>query len=128
MVHPFRLLAATSSVLPALALAQASLDGHWQLSFSTRDGETRQAVVSINGRQGSWTTLPQPGKEKRDPCVGRPFPLTVTVAGPRRVVLEVDFASQVAGCRDRTVTGEWVGAATVAGKLENGKPVGMVRQ
>jgi hypothetical protein len=128
MAYIKQLLAFATCLLPALCGAQASLDGTWTVSFSTRDDETRQAVVTIAGAEGTWTTVAQPGKEKRDPCVGRPFPLTVVAAEPKRVVLEVAFAKQLAGCRDRTVTGEWVDATTVEGKLENGKPVRMLRK
>lgn len=98
------------------------------MSFSTRDDETRQALVTIAGAAGTWTMLPQPGKEKRDPCVGRPFALTVVADEPQRVRLEVAFAKQVPGCKDRTVRGEWVDASTVEGKLDNGKPVRMARK
>lgn len=60
--------------------------------------------------------------------MARPFPLTVVAIEPKRVVLEVAFARQLAGCLDRTVTGERVDATTVEGKLENGKPVRMLRK
>jgi hypothetical protein len=128
MAHFNRLLLSAACLLPALCSAQSKLDGSWAVSFSTRDDETRQALVTIAGAAGTWTTLPQPGKEKRDPCVGRPFALTVMAAEPQRVLLEVAFAKQMPGCKDRTVTGEWVDASTVEGKLDNGKPVRMVRK
>ena len=115
-------------VFTGLAAAASPLDGSWDVTFSTRDGETRQAVVEIAGSEGSWTSLAQAGKEKRDPCVGRPFPLAVASADPARIVLEVAFSKSMAGCKDRTVTGRLDGAGKVEGKLENGKPLRMSRR
>jgi hypothetical protein len=109
------------------AAAQPALDGTWEVTFSTRDTETRQAVVRITGAEGTWTTTPQGGKEKNDPCVGRAFPLSVTSAEAGRVVLDVAFSKVIAGCKDRTVTGQLVTPALLEGKLENGKPLRMVR-
>ena len=111
-----------------MALAASPLDGSWDVDFSTRDGEIRKAVVEIAGSEGTWTSIAQGGKEKRDPCVGRPFPLAVASADPARIVLEVAFAKSMTGCKDRTVTGRLAGAGTVEGKLENGKPLRMIRR
>ncbi len=83
------LLASISFLLiPNFAAAQSSLEGTWNVTFSTRDAETRQAVVKITDAEGTWTTFAQQGKAKNDPCVGRTFPLTVTVGGQSRVVIE----------------------------------------
>ncbi|MBK8321510.1 MAG: hypothetical protein IPL06_01945 [Betaproteobacteria bacterium] len=122
------LMLGVAGFIPGLVGAVSPLDGSWDVTFSTRDGETRQAVVEIAGVQGTWTSIAQSGKERRDPCVGRPFPLAVASTDPARIVLEVAFAKSVAGCRDRTVTGRLDGAGTVEGKLENGKPLRMTRR
>ena len=114
--------------VPTLAVAQANLDGTWDVEFSTRDTEVRQAQVRISGTEGTWTSAPQAGKERKDPCVGRPFPLAVVEAGPKRVVLQVSFEKEMRGCKDRTVTGELMDGTTIEGKLENGKPLRMVRK
>jgi len=42
-------LVSAACLLPVLCGAQASLDGTWAICFSTRDDETRQAVVTIAG-------------------------------------------------------------------------------
>jgi len=118
---------ALAALLPSLAAAQHSLDGRWQLSFSSGDDDPRQAQLSISGAQGTWTTEPRAGREKRDPCVGRPFPLAVQANEAERVVIAAAFAAQVGGCRDRVFTGRWVDAATLEGKLDNGRPARMTR-
>ncbi len=121
------LLFTCAGLVPVLASAQA-LDGTWQVTFSTRDTETREAVVKITGTEGTWTTTAQQARERHDPCVGRPFPLVVKSAEPKRVRLEVAFSSFTSGCKDRTVSGQFEDAGVVTGKLENGKPLRMVRQ
>ena len=118
---------ALAGLLPSLAVAQHALDGRWQLSFSTGDDDPRQAQLSINGAQGTWTTEPRAGREKRDPCVGRPFPLAVQANEAERVVIAAAFAAQVGGCKDRVFTGRWVDAGTLEGKLDNGRPARLTR-
>lgn len=125
-LHPARWLA-VAALLPVLAAAQHSLDGPWRLSFSSGDDDARQAQLSINGGQGTWTTEPRASREKRDPCVGRAFPPAVQANEPERVVIAAAFAAQVGGCKDRVFTGRWVDAATLEGKLENGRPARMAR-
>ena len=84
-----RLLASISFLLiPNFAAAQSSLEGTWNVTFSTRDAETRQAVVKITDAEGTWTTYAQQWKAKNDPCVGRAFPLAVTVGGQSRLPLK----------------------------------------
>lgn len=116
------------SMAPIPSLAQSTLDGTWEVEFSTRDTEIRQAEVRIAGATGTWTTAAQAGKERKDPCVGRPFPLAVVEGGPGRIVLQVSFEKEMRGCKDRTVTGELKDGKTIEGKLENGKPLRMVRK
>ncbi len=113
---------------PLAAAAASPLDGSWDVNFSTRDDETRRAVVEVTAAGGTWTSLAQAGKEKRDPCVGRPFPLKLSSQDASNVVMEVSFSSVVAGCKDRTVTGRFVEPNVIEGKLDNGKPLRMVRR
>jgi hypothetical protein len=108
--------------------ASLTLDGTWDVAFSTRDGETRMAIVEIAASTGTWMSLPQSGKEKNDPCVGRPFPLKVTSPASSNVVIAVSFASSISSCKDRTVTGKLLDSNVIEGKLENGKPLRMVRR
>ncbi len=128
MSHIQSLLITGLFLIPTLSGAESALDGTWDVTFSTRDTETRQAIVVITGAEGTWTTIAQQRKERNDPCVGRSFPLTVAVADQKQVVLEVAFAKVIAGCKDRTVTGQFESAGVVVGKLENGKPLRMLKK
>jgi hypothetical protein len=128
MLYIGRILQSCLLLLPLQTLAASSLDGTWEVTFSTRDTEVRQAHVKIAGNEGTWTTMAQSGKEKNDPCVGRPFPVTVVSAEPTHVVLEISFSKVISGCKDRTVTGQLAAAHSIEGKLDNGKPVRMLRK
>jgi hypothetical protein len=128
MSHIPSLVMISLFLIPTLAGAESALDGTWDVTFSTRDTETRQAIVVITGSEGTWTTIAQQRKERNDPCVGRSFPLTVAVADQKQIVLEVAFAKVIAGCKDRTVTGQFESAGVVVGKLENGKPLRMLKK
>ena len=86
------------------------------------------AIVEVAASTGTWKTVPQRGKEKNDPCVGRPFPLKVASPSNSDIVIEVSFSSVVPGCKDRTATGKLVGPNVIEGKLENGKQLRMVRR
>lgn len=123
-----RLLSISPLLLVFAAAAAPPLDGHWDVTFSTRDGESREAVVEIAAGTGTWKSLPRSGKEKRDPCVDRPFPLKAVSAAPAQVVLEVAFAATIPGCKDRVVQGKFVDDNVIEGKLENGKPLRLVRR
>ncbi len=89
---------------------------------NTRDRRSRRS-----GSQGSQTTEPRADRDKPDPCVGRPFPLTVQANEAERVIIAAAFATQVGGCKDRIFTGRWVDAAVLEGKLDNGRPARLVR-
>lgn len=88
---------------------------------------TRDRRSCRSGSQHSQTTEPRAGRDKPDPCAGRPFPLTVQANEAERVIIAAAFATQVGGCKDRVFTGRWVDAAVLQGQLENGRPARLAR-
>lgn len=129
MIHRAVLLALATTLCLShyCAYAQSSLDGEWSVTFSSNDTETREATVKIVGTSGTWVTSARVGKEKRDACVGRAFPLTVSEASADRVVLDVAFQQLIPGCKDRKFTGMLKEVNVLEGKLENGRPARLVR-
>lgn len=121
-------------VLPlALALAgmpahAQTFDGEWIASYTSGGGNAREADVRIAGRQGTWALRPRPGKDRKDPCVGRPFPLVLGEGGAGATVLRVEASTTVSGCDDRTVTVQAVDANTLAGQFSNGTAVTLTRR
>lgn len=109
------------------AHAQA-FDGEWIASYTSGGGHAREADVRIAGRAGTWALRPRPGKDKKDPCVGRPFPLMLGQGGAGAVVLRVEASATVSGCDDRTLTLQAQDATTLAGEFSNGTAVTLTRR
>ena len=126
--------ALTAVVLP-LVLAVAGMpahaqafDGEWIASYTSGGGNAREADVRIAGRAGTWALRPRPGKDRKDPCVGRPFPLTLGESGAGAVALRVEASATVSGCDDRTLTLQVQDATTLAGQFSNGTAVTLTRR
>ncbi|MCW5654514.1 hypothetical protein [Hydrogenophaga sp.] len=127
---PLRLLVALSCGLAASAnWAQAPLDGAWRVTFSTEGADGREAQVEIRGQSGTWTTYARSDKDKRDPCVGRALPLTLSGGdgASSALQLRVEASSVVSGCRDRKATLQRVDEKTLEGSFDNGRPLRLVR-
>ena len=121
-------------VLPVLlawagvpAHAQA-FDGEWTASYTSGSGNAREADVRIAGREGTWALRPRPGKDRKDPCVGRPFPLVLSEGGAGAAVLRVEASATVSGCDDRTLNLQAVDAKTLSGQFSNGTAVTLTRR
>lgn len=134
MALPMPGRALRGTVLPLLlaiagvpAQAQA-FDGEWTASYTSGGGNAREADVRIAGREGTWALRPRPGKDKKDPCVGRPFPLVLSDSGAGAAQLRVEASATVSGCDDRTLTLQAVDAKTLAGQFSNGTAVTLTRR
>jgi hypothetical protein len=125
-VHRLNLTALLLAI-PAIAGAQASLDGAWTATFTTGGSEPRTAQIKVAGTAGTWTTLPRPNKDKNDPCVGRAFPIVVAVSSSGLVTIELKASNELSGCRDRTATLSQPSPNALEGKLDNGSEIRLVR-
>lgn len=110
------------------AWAASDFDGTWTVRFATSDFETREAVLTLSEHAGTWITLPRAWKDKNDPCVGRPFPAVLSPADAGQIVLQVNAAASVPGCKDRSLTSHRIEPGRIDGILNNGKPASMTRQ
>ena len=134
MVRPAPGRALRGCVLPlAMALAgmpahAQSFDGEWTASYTSGGGNAREADVRIAGREGTWALRPRPGKDRKDPCVGRPFPLVLSEGGAGAAVLRVEASATVSGCDDRTLNLQAVDAKTLSGQFSNGTAVTLTRR
>jgi len=109
-------------------LAEPAFDGEWTASYTSGGGNAREADVRIAGREGTWALRARPGKDKKDPCVGRPFPLVLSDGGPGAAVLRVEASATVSGCDDRRLNLKVVDAKTLAGEFSNGTAVTLTRR
>lgn len=120
-------VACTVTTLAAQPTFAQAFDGAWTVSYSSGSGNEREADVKITGTQGTWQVRARPGKDKKDPCVGRPFPLTVTESTAESLAFRVDASATVSGCDDRNGSVKVVDAKTLEGQFNNGRPVKFVR-
>lgn len=108
--------------------AQSPLDGNWRVTFSTEGSDGREGAVGIKGGAGTWTTFGRGDRDRKDVCVGRPFPIALTGDPDAGLNLRVDAAASVAGCRDRKATLKRVDDKTLEGTFDNGRSLKLVRQ
>lgn len=124
--HLLSVLAACLLAIPAWS--QSTLDGRWRVTFSTEGAQDREAAVELQGATGTWTTYARSDKDKKDACVGRPLPLTLTEnAAAGKLDLKLDASSAVAGCRDRKATLQRIDEKTLEGTFDNGRAIRLVR-
>lgn len=123
-LHLPLILAACLIALPGWS--QSTLDGNWRVTFATEGAEGREATVELKGGTGTWTTYARSDKDRKDPCVGRPLPLSIT--GDAKLDLKLDASSAIAGCRDRKATLQRTDDKTLEGTFDNGRAIKLVRQ
>ena len=108
--------------------SQSPLDGNWRATFATEGADGREAMVELKGGTGTWTTHARSDKDKRDACVGRPLPLSLTGDPAARLELRLDASSAIAGCRDRKAMLQRTDDKTLEGTFDNGRAIKLVRQ
>lgn len=121
------LVALALSVLSPLVHAQPGLDGRWNATFTAGGDDQRTAEIRIDGSGGTWTTQPRPNKDKKDPCVGRAFPITVIRANDGKLTIEMKASAELSGCRDRKAQLAPGPAGMLEGLLDNGQPIRLAR-
>ena len=113
--------------LTPIALGQQSSDGKWKASYMTDGSDAREAEIELNGNTGTWMTWPRPNKDKKDACVNRPFPVTVTKTAQGSMTIQMMASTSVSGCKDRNATLEPASDGTWSGKLDNGSKITLQR-
>lgn len=116
-----------ASAATVTASAQTPLDGSWRVTFATEGSEGREALVELKGGIGTWTTYPRGDRDRRDACVGRPFPIAIEGDPAKGLSLTLD-AKAIPGCRDRKATLTSVDDKTLEGSFDNGRALKLVRQ
>jgi len=122
-----RTLLLTMTVWTATALAQGAnpYEGSWRAQVETDKGEMREGDVAIKGQGGSWDFLHQ---VRGNPCAGRAYPLTVQSATAEELVVAIDRAKTLAGCKDGTAKFKRVSDTVLEGELDNGRKITLTRK
>jgi hypothetical protein len=106
-----------------IALGQQSSDGKWKATYMTDGTDAREAEIELNGNTGTWMIWPRPNKDKKDACVNRPFPVTVSKNNQGVMTIQMMASTNVSGCKDRIATLEPAPDGSWSGKLDNGNKI-----
>ena len=94
-------LALAAASAPVCAQSDHPFNGSWTISFDGRRTADLEGTVVVQGDGGSWDMVAQASK---NPCVGRPYPITVRKASADELVFTVNRAATLPGCKDSTYT------------------------
>jgi hypothetical protein len=119
------LLAALLASEVALAQADNPFNGSWKISFDGARTVDVAGTVVIKDDGGTWDIVAQ---VRKNPCVGREYPITVQKASADELVFTVNRAATLAGCKDSTYTFKKVDDKTLKGELGDGRAASLMRK
>lgn len=122
-----RALPLTLLLWTTAALSQGAnpYEGSWRAQFETDKGEMREGDVTIKGQGGTWDFLHQ---VRGNPCAGREYPLTVQSATAEELVVAIERAKTLAGCKDGTARLKRVSDTVLEGEFDNGRKIKLTRK
>ena len=131
-MNPIRLFVCGGALISTFALAQGTsvYDGTWSATFPDKAGGEREAALELQGTSGTWLLYPRggKGKDRKDPCQGRPFAVTVQSSSPTKMKLSIDEADTILGCGDRNVTLTPIDEKNLQGQFGDGRVLKLVRK
>lgn len=121
-----------AAALAALVVADAtvaqtdnSFNGHWKISFDGSRTVDLDGTVVVKGDGGTWDIVAQ---SRKNPCLGREYPITVQKASGEELVFTVNRAATLTGCKDSTYTFRKVDDKTLKGELGDGRAASLTRR
>ena len=118
-------LAAILAAGSALAQTDNPFNGSWTIAFDGKKTIDLDGTVVISGTGGSWDIVAQ---SRKNPCVGRAYPITVQKATADELSFTVNRAVTLAGCKDSTYTFKKVDEKTLTGELADGRTASLTRK
>jgi hypothetical protein len=122
-VH-FVLLAALLLPVPVFAQTDNPYNGKWTVMFDGKKSIDLEGAVVIKDDGGTWDMVAQ---ARKNPCVGRAHPITVKKASADELVITVNRAQTLTGCKDSTYTFKRVDDKTIRGDMADGREISLVR-
>ena len=124
-----RTLAAALAALvvadPTVAQTDNPFNGHWKISFDGTRTVDLDGTVVVKGDGGTWDIVAQ---SRKNPCLGREYPITVQKASGEELVFTVNRAATLTGCKDSTYTFRKVDDKTLKGELGDGRAASLTRR
>lgn len=126
-MHRIAISSLAGIMLSAACLAQEPnpYDGSWRAAYEGRQKAQREGKVVISGQGGSWDMA---AFDRRDPCVGRPAPITVRQATPEELVFEIGRSKVLTGCRDGVARFRPVDDKTLQGHFDGRREMTLTRE
>lgn len=118
------LLAVIALAAPVVALAENPYNGKWTVSFDGKKIVDLSGSVLIKDDGGTWDMV---ALERKNPCVGLTYPITVEKAGIDELVFTVNRARVLSGCKDSTYTFKRVDEKTMTGEMADGRVMSLIR-
>ena len=119
------LLAAFLGAGPVIAQTESPLNGSWTIGFDGKKTVELDGSLVINGTGGTWHMVAQ---ARKNPCVGREYPITVQTATADELTFTVNRAVTLAGCNDSTHTFKRVDDKTFKGEFPDGRVLSLTRK
>lgn len=120
----FAFLAALVLAAPLFAQTQNPYNGKWTVLFDGKKTVELDGAVVIKDEGGTWDMVAQ---ARKNPCVGRAYPITVQKAASDELVFTVNRAQTLVGCKDSTYTFKKVDDKTMKSELPDGREMSLVR-
>jgi len=128
-MNMIRTLAAALAALvvadPAVAQTDNPFNGNWKISFDGTRTVDLDGTVVVKGDGGTWDIVAQ---SRKNPCLGREYPITVQKASGEELVFTVNRAATLTGCKDSTYTFRKVDDKTLKGELGDGRAASLTRR
>lgn len=117
-------------LLPMCVMAQqaGAINGSWTANYHTRDSGEREADVVISDKSGSWRDIRKGSQGKKNGCLDKAFPLSVTGETNAQIKIAINSASVIEGCNNRHVTLKAADDNTLEGTFADGRAVKLIRR
>ena len=125
-MKPSRLIfvGALMAFTSVFAQTENPYNGKWTMSFDGKKTADLDGSVVIKDSGGSWDMVAQ---SRKNPCVGRAYPITVQAANADELVFTVNRAQVIVGCKDSTYTFKKIDEKTMRGDVGDGREMSLVR-
>ncbi len=120
----FAVVCALLMAAPAVAQTENPYNGKWTIAFDGKKTVDLEGSVVIKDTGGTWHIVAQ---ARKNPCVGREYPITVTKASADELVFKVNRAETLAGCKDSTHSFKKVDDKTLQGEIGEGRAASLIR-
>jgi hypothetical protein len=118
------------TVMSSTAVAQQPhpFVGEWEGTMKTQKADELEVKVVLTASGGTWRFYGKGMPSRKNPCVGRDFPIEVKSSTDKRIVFKVSGASVLKGCVDDVATLNATDDKALQGALADGRKISLTRR